>query len=197
MQEQVNICGGTSPIQLARVVIDAGHGGRDPGAVGRVLGLFEKDVVLDIALGIEQMAKESGAFEAILPRRTDVRLTIAERNAPAGDIFLSLHCNAFTDPLVHGSEVFYLRGMQESSYLADWVLDSILRETGWRNRGVKPNNTFGVLRGNRNRPAVLVEYDFISNAQREREFMDKLTRRNLARATYQGIVNFLAVRSTY
>ena len=190
MEHQINFEGATHTERLT-VVVDAGHGGRDPGAVGRDLGLFEKDVVLNIALELERLAVKRGGFNIVLPRRTDVRLSIAQRNAPAGDIFLSLHCNAFGDRMVHGHETFYLKGVNYSHDLAECVVRSVVTGTGWRNRGARPNNTFGVLRGNRHRPAVLVEYDFISNALRERELADKLTQYKLAELTYNGIMEFI------
>jgi N-acetylmuramoyl-L-alanine amidase len=96
---------------LRRIVVDAGHGGRDPGAIGPS-GVREKDVTLSMAkLLAQQLRKELGC-EVILTRERDVYLDLAERTAIANkvgaDLFISLHVNAAPNKEAYGIETYYL-----------------------------------------------------------------------------------------
>jgi N-acetylmuramoyl-L-alanine amidase len=94
---------------VARIVIDAGHGGHDPGAKAR--GLEEADLVLDVALRLEALLKAAGV-EVIMTRRTDTFIALEERTAIANragaDLFLSIHSNASASDLAHGVETYFL-----------------------------------------------------------------------------------------
>ena len=91
-----------------KVVIDAGHGGKDPGRPNQS-GIKEKDIVLKIALDLGKKLENSGD-EVIYTRDKDVFLTLRQRakiaNDVDADLFISIHCNAFHDSSVHGSETF-------------------------------------------------------------------------------------------
>ena len=93
-----------------RIVIDPGHGGRDPGAMAN--GLKEKDIVLDVAKHLERILESTYGYEVILTRRTDVFLPLEERTAIANtrkaDLFVSIHVNAHPNRKVRGQETFYL-----------------------------------------------------------------------------------------
>jgi len=100
------------PLIKRKVVIDAGHGGHDPGAVGRN-GLYEKDVVLDIALKIRDiMTKEYPLYEIILTRNRDIFIPLDERAAIANrsnaDLFVSIHVNASLNRKARGIETYVL-----------------------------------------------------------------------------------------
>ncbi len=94
---------------VARIVIDAGHGGHDPGAKAR--GIEEADLVLDVALRLETLLKDAGV-EVIMTRRTDTFIALEERTAIANranaDLFLSIHANASATELAHGVETYFL-----------------------------------------------------------------------------------------
>lgn len=96
-------------LSVRTIMIDAGHGGKDPGAQG--YGLIEKDVNLRMALILGKILKERG-FKVIYTRTDDVFLPLEERTAQANarkaDLFLSVHCNAHTDPGMHGLETYSL-----------------------------------------------------------------------------------------
>ena len=96
-------------LSVRTIMLDAGHGGKDPGAQGH--GLNEKDVNLRMALILGKILKEHG-FKVIYTRTTDVFLPLDERtalaNAKKADLFLSLHCNAHTDPAMCGLETYSL-----------------------------------------------------------------------------------------
>lgn len=96
---------------LRRIVVDAGHGGKDPGAVGPS-GALEKDVTLSMAKALsKELIKQIGC-EVILTRSTDVYLPLEERTAIANkvgaDLFISLHANANNNRKAYGIETYYL-----------------------------------------------------------------------------------------
>jgi N-acetylmuramoyl-L-alanine amidase len=94
-----------------RIVIDAGHGGHDPGTIGR-RGLQEKDLVLDVALRLERLVRQELRTDVILTRSTDVFVPLEERTAIANqkeaDLFVSVHANASRNPTANGIETYYL-----------------------------------------------------------------------------------------
>jgi N-acetylmuramoyl-L-alanine amidase len=108
---------------IKRVVIDPGHGGKDPGAIG-IGGLREKDVVLTVAKKVARKIASRMGIEVILTRKTDVFIPLEERTAIAntkgGDLFISIHANAAKSPQAHGIETYYLdlAGTEEDRGLA-------------------------------------------------------------------------------
>ena len=95
---------------VSRVVIDPGHGGHDPGAMGQ--GVNEAELVLDIALRIEKLLQKQAGIQVVLTRRTDEFVSLAERTAIANresaDLFLSIHANANEDAAARGVETYFL-----------------------------------------------------------------------------------------
>lgn len=98
-------------LHVNRVVIDAGHGGRDPGAVG-YRGLREKDVVLDLSLKVAAYLRQHSALDVHLTRTTDVFLPLEARTAFANtkkaDMFISIHANASRNAKAFGIETYFL-----------------------------------------------------------------------------------------
>ncbi len=94
-----------------RIVIDAGHGGHDPGTIGRG-GLMEKDLVLDVALRLEKMVEQELRAEVLLTRSSDVFIPLEERtaiaNSKGADLFLSIHANASRNARARGIETYFL-----------------------------------------------------------------------------------------
>jgi N-acetylmuramoyl-L-alanine amidase len=97
---------------VSRVVIDPGHGGKDPGATGYLRGVHEKEVTLKIARKLAEKIRTSLNCEVILTRQDDQYLTLEERTAIANtknaDLFISIHVNAHKDPDTHGIETYFL-----------------------------------------------------------------------------------------
>jgi len=95
---------------VARIVIDPGHGGHDPGALGSKIN--ESDIVLDVALRLEKMLQAERNFDVLLTRRTDVFIPLEERTAIANrehaDLFLSIHANSSRNKQAHGIETYHL-----------------------------------------------------------------------------------------
>ncbi|MGC8938578.1 MAG: N-acetylmuramoyl-L-alanine amidase, partial [Thermodesulfovibrio sp.] len=94
-----------------KIVIDPGHGGKDPGAIGPS-GLKEKDVTLDIALKVKELLKNEPSFEVILTRDRDVFIPLNERteiaNRLQADLFISIHANASSNSYARGIETYIL-----------------------------------------------------------------------------------------
>ncbi len=102
--------GKTTALKIKKIVIDAGHGGHDPGAIGRS-GLREKDVNLDIAKKLSKLFSENG-IEVVMTRKYDTFIPLEQRakiaNQVEGDIFLSIHANANRVRWMNGFEVYYI-----------------------------------------------------------------------------------------
>jgi N-acetylmuramoyl-L-alanine amidase len=94
-----------------RIVIDAGHGGHDPGTIGRA-GLQEKDLVLDVALRLRRLVQDELRAEVVMTRDTDVFIPLEERtgiaNSKGADLFLSIHANSSRSPKAAGVETYFL-----------------------------------------------------------------------------------------
>jgi len=106
----INICSVYSQ-EPFKVVIDAGHGGKDPGKPTE-FGFTEKDIVLKIALNLGNLLEKDDSNEVIYTRKNDVFLKLRKRasiaNDADADLFISIHCNSFHDKRVNGSETFVL-----------------------------------------------------------------------------------------
>jgi N-acetylmuramoyl-L-alanine amidase len=97
-------------LSVSRIVIDPGHGGHDPGVLGR--GLNEATLVLDVALRLEKLLQKDAGVDVVLTRRTDVYVPLEERteiaNRQNADMFLSIHANASRNEEARGIETFFL-----------------------------------------------------------------------------------------
>jgi N-acetylmuramoyl-L-alanine amidase len=99
-----------------RIVIDAGHGGHDPGTIGAG-GLQEKDLVLDVSLRLEKLVRAELGAEVLMTRSSDAYVPLEERtaiaNSRAADLFLSVHANASRDRRARGIETYFLNFAQD------------------------------------------------------------------------------------
>jgi N-acetylmuramoyl-L-alanine amidase len=97
-------------LSVSRIVIDPGHGGHDPGVLGK--GLNEATLVLDVALRLEKLLQKEPGLEVVLTRRTDVYIPLEERtelaNRESADMFLSIHANASRNAAAKGIETYFL-----------------------------------------------------------------------------------------
>jgi N-acetylmuramoyl-L-alanine amidase len=100
-----------------RIVIDAGHGGHDPGTIGPG-GVQEKDVVLDVALRVERLVRKELGAEVVMTRSSDVFIPLEERtaiaNSKGADLFLSIHANSSRNPRAKGIETYFLNFAADS-----------------------------------------------------------------------------------
>jgi N-acetylmuramoyl-L-alanine amidase len=103
---------------VQRIVIDPGHGGKDPGCIGRN-GLQEKDIVLDVCKELKKLLESQKNLEVILTRETDIFLPVESRpviaNQKRADIYISVHANSFPNKKRSGVQTFYLNFSQDAS----------------------------------------------------------------------------------
>ncbi|MBE9179462.1 DUF3747 domain-containing protein [Oculatella sp. LEGE 06141] len=181
------------PNERLVVVIDPGHGGRDPGAVG-IGGLREKDITTSISLQVASILERQG-IQAVLTRRDDRELDLAPRVQIAeranADLFVSIHANALSmsRPDVNGVETFY---HQSGRDLAQSIQSSIIQSTGMQNRGVKQAQ-FYVIR-NTSMPSVLVEVGFVTGRDDAAKLRDPAFQTKMAEAIARGILNHVQRR---
>ncbi len=159
---------GTAPV---RVVIDPGHGGTDPGAIGN--GIVEKEINLAVGLRLRELLEldtldtnGGGEWEVLMTRETDATVSLGARttlanNWPA-DRFVSIHHNAFSSSLANGTETFSFANGTLSADLRDRVQEELITALGLLDRGSKTANFF-VLRETF-MPAALSEGGFLTNA---------------------------------
>jgi N-acetylmuramoyl-L-alanine amidase len=176
-----------------RVVIDPGHGGPDPGAVG-INGLRETDVVLDVSLQVAQLLQAKGV-EVLLTRTSEVDVDLPPRVALANnnraDLFLSIHANALSlsRPDVNGIETFYFQDGR-SRRLAEAVQTQMLRVApGSPDRGARPGRFFVIRRTVM--PSALAEMGFVTGELDSPRLADPAFRQRMAVAIATGLLNYL------
>jgi N-acetylmuramoyl-L-alanine amidase len=180
------------------VVLDAGHGGSDAGAIG-VTGLKEKDVNLAITLAVDQYLRRAGVA-TILTRSGDTYPSLQERarvaNEAQATIFVSVHNNAAGDANARGTETFYQGTPEKYSLegrrLAEAIQRELITALGSVDRRARTHwNSLYVL-SNTLMPAALVEVGFLTNAQEEALLKDAAYRAKAAEAIGRGILGYLA-----
>lgn len=144
------------------VFLSAGHGGKDPGAVGN--GLKEKDINLQIMLANRAVLERHG-LKVVCSRTKDENDPVAEEvreaNACKATIAMSHHINSATNNKADGSETYYYSGSADGKRLAE-LCEKYTKELGQNSRGAKPQSGLWFLRGT-NMVAVLTESAFICN----------------------------------
>ena len=147
---------------FSRVIIDAGHGGKDPGS--RWYGISEKTLTLDVAKRLSTTLKSKG-ISTVLTRSSDTYLSLESRaqkaNKYSDAVMVSIHFNAHTNRSIKGIETFYYPGSSRGRSLAGKVQTELANRINSTNRGIKAGR-LKVLRMTKH-PAVLVECSFISN----------------------------------
>lgn len=181
-----------SGVQSDIIVIDAGHGGFDPGAVGPS-GLQEKDINLEIALMTGKLLKDAG-YSVILTRDDDTFISLKERvriaNQENALLFVSIHNNSSNSNYSEGTETFIAPNKVASSQLlADLLQQELLNGLKRTDRGIKREN-FYVIKYTKI-PAALVELAFLSNAHEEALLESILFKEKAAKAVSQGIIKYL------
>ena len=175
------------------VVLDPGHGGPDPGAIG-IGGIRETDVVLEVSKIVKKLLSEKGV-KVMLTRKNDIDLDLPPRvsfaNNTGADIFVSIHANASRGKRrdINGLETFYFRGWR-GRLLAKRIQKQILKVSpGSPDRGVKQGR-FYVIKNTR-MPAVLVEIGFLTGRLDARRLEKTTHRKRLAYAITKGILEYL------
>ncbi|MDH6057963.1 N-acetylmuramoyl-L-alanine amidase [Umezakia ovalisporum] len=181
------------PATRAVVMIDPGHGGQDPGAIG-IGGIREKDVILPISKRIAEILQQNGV-QALLTRDSDYfvslpgRVSLAQR--ARADLFVSIHANAISlsRPDVNGLETYYYDSGQS---LARSIHSSVLQNINVRDRNVR-RARFYVLRKSAI-PSVLVEVGFVTGREDAAKLRTTAYQNQMADAIARGILQYLQRR---
>ena len=189
------------------IIIDAGHGGEDPGAVGDN-GILEKDINLDVALEMGSIFEEKGYV--VVYTRTDDRLLYTEAENIKGirkisdlknrckfaakypsSLFISVHMNSFGDSKYSGTQVYYKEGNEGSKMLADTVQNRVKKDLQHENnRKIKSGKDIYVL-NNISNDAILIECGFLTNKDECKKLSEKEYQKQLSLSIVCGIIEYM------
>lgn len=186
------------------VVIDAGHGGDDPGKVG-VGNVLEKDINLEIALKLKEFLEDEG-IEVVLTREDgdglydadasnkkvqDMKRRIELIDETEPDLAVSIHQNSYPEEYVHGAQVFYYNGSKPGEELAGLIQAELIEKADPENkRVIKANDSYYLLKKT-NVPIVIVECGFLSNYAETEKLCDSEYQDRVAWAIHIGILQYL------
>ena len=182
----VNTLRGTEKEGNVTVVIDAGHGGDDPGKIG-INGALEKDINLQIVQRLKQYL-ESDGVRVVLTRETedglydsnasnkkvqDMKRRIEKIEQTDPVLTVSIHQNSYPEEYVHGAQVFYYNGSSGGEKLAERIQEQMVRDLDPENhRQIKPNDSYYLLKKTKG-TIVIVECGFLSNAAEAEKLCDE------------------------
>jgi N-acetylmuramoyl-L-alanine amidase len=200
---------------LRRIVIDAGHGGKDSGARNDAHGLLEKNLTLDVSRRLKALLERAG-FEVVMTRDSDVYIPLAQRpkvaNRAKADLFISLHFNAAGSASASGFESYALTPQHQASskyprptskdavrfpandqdpwnaLIAYHLERALVQGLGGPDRGMK-RARFAVLK-HLDCPGVLTELGFVSHAETAKKLRSPAFRQTLAQSLFEGIVAY-------
>lgn len=184
------------------IMIDAGHGGVDPGAVGKNK-VLEKNVNLEISKRLRLLLSQAGSKVVMLReddrdfgtsskllqrKREDLAFRIQTALESHVDIYLSIHANSFPDQRQYGPQVFYHPDSTEGKDLAESIQTS-LNKLSTKKRAAKANQSYFVLK-NTEMLAVTIEVGFLSNAEEEAKLIQADYQQKMAMAIFEGLGNY-------
>lgn len=177
---------------IRRVVIDAGHGGKDPGTSGG--GHYEKTVTLAVAIKTQALLEAAG-YEVIMSRTDDTYPELLDRAALTTEndapVFVSIHCNsAEKSPNASGIETYAAPDDAKDSEFAKYIQNALIAATGAKDRGVKTSRLI-VLTHNE-APACLTEIGFMTNTEECAKLWDESYQQKIAQGIVNGIEAYFA-----
>ena len=179
------------------VVVDAGHGGEDPGKVG-VNDVLEKDINLQIATKVKACLEEKG-LEVVMTREDDSmedskiadmkkRVNLINETKPA--IVVSIHQNSYSDSSIKGAQVFYFTHSKVSQEAATLMQEELRKIDAENTRDIKDNSTFYMLKKTEV-PTIIVECGFLSNPDEAEKLVTEDYQVEMAQAICTGINKWL------
>lgn len=185
------------------IVIDAGHGGSDPGKVG-IQGIKEKDVNLAIARYLKDyliaedytvyMTRETdqGLYDESVSnkKKSDLSNRIQFLQKKNASCMISIHQNSYPDTIQHGAQTFYYEGREEDKNFAQYVQDSLLAFDPSNTRQIKSNTYYYILK-NAQVPSILIECGFLSNPEETANLTDPNYQKQIAYAIAIGTCRYL------
>lgn len=176
-------------LQGRTIILDAGHGGQDPGAIG-LGGVLEKDLNLHTARKVQNKLQNAGA-KVIMTRSGDENIPLHERThlsqAFPSAIFISLHHNAHINSSAHGINTFYHHPSAQT--LSNAIQNQLDNQTSLRDNGVHFGNYF-VLRNN-NQNSILIELGFVTNSNDLMTVQSESYQNQVGDAIVQGLIDYL------
>lgn len=189
--------------QNRKVVLDAGHGGADPGKIG-VNDVEEKTLNLAIARKVEVLLKKE-KIEVVMTREEDIMLTgedgqttkvgdmkarVAKINEEAPALAVSIHQNSYHEEGIMGAQVFYYTHSDEGKKAAELMQEALLALNTENNRKAKANDTYYVLKRTEV-PTIIVECGFLSNWEEAELLRDEEYQEEVAEAIVSGIKAYM------
>ncbi|MDR0840831.1 MAG: N-acetylmuramoyl-L-alanine amidase [Christensenellaceae bacterium] len=180
------------------VVLDAGHGGADGGAVGTKTKVVEKGLNMTVtrlvqeelqAWGVRVLLTRTGDDALADTKKKDMQARKEIMNTAGVDIVVSIHMNKFTDASVKGPMTFYMKGSEAGKQLSEYVIASICERLEYPPRHGNPGDYFVVRETPA--PSVLVECGFLSNAEEELLLQDSAYQQKLANGIVAGVIAYL------
>lgn len=180
------------------VVIDAGHGGHDPGKVG-VNNALEKDINLQIAQRVKTHLEKNG-LQVIMTREDDVmedtkledmKKRVALINEIKPTITVSIHQNSYSDASIKGAQVFYYRDSEVSKGAAEIMQEELRKVDTENTRQIKSNSDFYMLKKTEV-PTIIVECGFLSHPGEAEQLVSEEYQENMAQAICSGIMTWLS-----
>ncbi len=186
------------------IVIDAGHGGNDPGKIG-INGAVEKDLNLIIAELLKKYLEEDD-IRVVMTRENDSglydtgatnkkvqdmkeRIKIIEENNPLATV--SIHQNSYPEESVHGAQVFYYSTSTEGKKLAEKIQTRLVKGVDHENnRQIKANDSYYLFKKTKT-PIVIVECGFLSNSKEAEKLSSKEYQEDIAWEIHFGIIQYL------
>lgn len=202
--EEKNITAMSYVLANKIIVVDPGHGGRDPGKIG-VSGVAEKEINLEVSKRLANVLGQMGAT-VLMTREADVDLSdnsasgwkskkqqdLSRRtdlaNDNKADLFISVHCNAYTSPREHGAQVFSQPGSEESKRLAECIQSEMTELLKNTTRKAKQVDYFALRKTKM--PATIVEIGFVTNHKEEEMLRDPLYQSKVAWSIAAGIIKY-------
>lgn len=186
------------PVSDKVIVIDAGHGASDGGAVGKS-GVLEKELNLSIALRLQKILEKTGATVVVTRaddepiagnKRSDMRLRKNIKESSDADIFVSIHMNKFSQSKYSGAQVFYAPD-EESKALGEAIQASMINILNpANNRVAKSAGDSIYLLKKSEIPSVIVECGFLSNPEEEQMLTQEEYQEKVAWSVYAGITSY-------
>ena len=179
----------STKIKNKRIVIDAGHGGNDTGAIKNKI--YEKDLTLEIAQRVRDILKARGLKKVFMTRDIDKTLSLSDRvdfaNNKNADIYVSIHINASVKTEINGIETHYYT---ENGYnVAKIMHKELMENVKAEDRGLFKSKFYVI--NHTEAPAVLLELGFISNDQERNALTSTKRQEDSANAIAEGIINYL------
>ena len=208
-ERALNVLGRTLHLAQRKgcVVIDAGHGGNDPGKVS-ANGTQEKDINLEIALLVKQYLESQdvavtltrssdddlAGTESGSRKEKDMRKRIEIIDGTGADLAVSIHQNSYPSEKVKGAQVFYYGESAEGKQLAETLQQELIDTLDPANRRTaKSNNSYYLLKKTQT-PIAIVECGFLTNPEEEKKLLDADYRDRAAWAVAKGILEYLTAK---